>query len=137
MVRDVFHAALERPEGERPAFLASACRDDADLQVEVQSLLASHVQAEGFLSEPAALPDTGPATEAEAGAAAPSEARDEVPPLRIGAYQAPEEGSFCGPDVPQTAAYTWRRSGGVLTLKAVRDECADRDSILSGRWQPH
>lgn len=55
--------------------------------------------------------------------------------FRIGAYQAPEQGSFCGPDVPQTAAYTWKRSGDVLTLKAARDECADRDSSLSGRWQ--
>jgi hypothetical protein len=55
--------------------------------------------------------------------------------FRIGAYQAPEQGSFCGPDVPQTAAYTWKRSGDVLTLKAERDECADRDSSLSGRWQ--
>jgi hypothetical protein len=54
--------------------------------------------------------------------------------FRIGAYQAPEQGSFCGPDVPQTAAYTWKRSGDMLTLKAVQDKCADRDSSLSGRW---
>jgi hypothetical protein len=56
--------------------------------------------------------------------------------FRIGAYQAPEQGSFCGPDIPQTAAYTWKRSGDMLALKAVQDNCADRDSILSGRWQP-
>ena len=55
--------------------------------------------------------------------------------FRIGAYQAPEQGSFCGPDIPQTAASTWKRSGDMLTLKAVHDNCADRDSILSGRWQ--
>jgi hypothetical protein len=54
--------------------------------------------------------------------------------FQIGAYQAPEQGSFCGPDVSQTASYTWTQSGGVLTLKADQDACADRDSLLSGRW---
>ena len=55
--------------------------------------------------------------------------------FRIGAYQAPEEGSFCGPEVSQTASYTWRRNGDVLTLAARQDECADRDTILSGDWR--
>jgi hypothetical protein len=55
--------------------------------------------------------------------------------FRIGAYQAPDQGSFCGPDVSQTASYTWERSGHVLTLGADQDECADRDSILSGEWK--
>jgi hypothetical protein len=55
--------------------------------------------------------------------------------FRIGAYQAPDQGAFCGPDVSQTASYTWKQSGDVLTLKADQDECADRDSSLSGRWQ--
>jgi hypothetical protein len=55
--------------------------------------------------------------------------------LRIGAYQAPEEASFCGPEISQTASYTWEKSGDVLILKADQDECADRDSILSGEWR--
>jgi hypothetical protein len=55
--------------------------------------------------------------------------------FRIGAYQAPDQGAFCGPDVSQTASYTWKQSGDVLTLKADQDECADRDSSLSGQWQ--
>jgi hypothetical protein len=55
--------------------------------------------------------------------------------FRIGAYQAPDQVSFCGPDVPQTAAYTWKQSGDALRLMADQDDCADRDSILSGRWQ--
>lgn len=55
--------------------------------------------------------------------------------FRIGAYQAPDQGSFCGPDVSQTASYTWKQSGDVLTLKVEQDECPDRDSILSGQWQ--
>jgi hypothetical protein len=55
--------------------------------------------------------------------------------FRIGAYQAPDQGSFCGPDVPQTASYKWKQSGDVLTLKPAQDECADRDSILTGQWR--
>jgi hypothetical protein len=55
--------------------------------------------------------------------------------FRIGAYQAPDRGSFCGPEVSQTAAYTWKQPGEDLTLEAEHDECADRDSILSGRWK--
>lgn len=55
--------------------------------------------------------------------------------FRIGAYQRPDRGSFCGPDVPQTASYEWKLSGDQLTLKATQDECADRDSSLSGVWR--
>lgn len=55
--------------------------------------------------------------------------------FRIGAYQHPETGSFCGPDVPQTASYTWKLDGDVLTLTAKQDACADRDSLLSGAWR--
>ena len=55
--------------------------------------------------------------------------------FRIGAYQAADHGSFCGPDVSQTASYTWERSGEVLSLGAKQDECVDRDSILSGEWK--
>lgn len=55
--------------------------------------------------------------------------------FRIGAYQRPEEGSFCGPDIAQTAAYTWKLAGDVLTLTAKQDRCADRDSSLSGDWK--
>lgn len=55
--------------------------------------------------------------------------------FRIGAYQHPEKGSFCGPEVPQTASYSWTLSDGVLTLRAKDDPCADRDSTLSGEWK--
>lgn len=55
--------------------------------------------------------------------------------FRIGAYQRPEEGSFCGPDIAQTAAYTWKLAGELLTLTAKQDRCADRDSVLSGEWK--
>jgi len=46
----LFDAALARPEAERAAFLSSECSDDADLRQEVESLLAAHGDAQGFLS---------------------------------------------------------------------------------------
>jgi eukaryotic-like serine/threonine-protein kinase len=70
LVSEVFQAALDRPAAERATFLASACGDDEDLRLEVQSLLDSHVEAGAFLSDPAALPDT----------------RSDRLPSRIGAY---------------------------------------------------
>ena len=46
----LFDAALSRPDAERGAFLASECGEDARLRDDVQSLLAAHGEAEGFLS---------------------------------------------------------------------------------------
>jgi hypothetical protein len=55
--------------------------------------------------------------------------------LTIDGYLHPDVGSFCGPEIPQNASYTWALHGTVLTLKAVSDRCADRDSSLSGAWK--
>ncbi|MEA2386128.1 MAG: hypothetical protein QOJ22_302 [Thermoleophilaceae bacterium] len=54
--------------------------------------------------------------------------------LTIRGYQHPEEGSFCGPEIAQNAAYTWKKAGDKLILRAVTDPCADRDSTLAGTW---
>lgn len=54
--------------------------------------------------------------------------------LTIKAYVNPGKGSFCGPEVPQNASYTWTSNGRILSLKATDDRCADRNSLLSGRW---
>jgi hypothetical protein len=53
----------------------------------------------------------------------------------IGDYVRPDKGAFCGPKVPQGAIYSWTLENDVLTLKAESDSCADRDSILTGRWK--
>ena len=45
--KDVFLAALERPPGDRAAFLAEACGDDAALRREAESLLEFHEDDEG------------------------------------------------------------------------------------------
>src|SRR5688572_11922284 len=53
-VKPLFQAALQmQPEG-RTAFLAEAC-DDPDLRAAVQTLLASHASAQGFLERPGGL----------------------------------------------------------------------------------
>jgi Tol biopolymer transport system component len=46
----LFDAALGRPEAERDSFLARECGADHALRDDVQSLLAAHGEAEGFLS---------------------------------------------------------------------------------------
>jgi WD40 repeat protein/serine/threonine protein kinase len=45
-IEALFDAALDRPTGERDAFLADACHDDPDLRLEVESLLDAHVANE-------------------------------------------------------------------------------------------
>jgi serine/threonine protein kinase/Tfp pilus assembly protein PilF len=52
-IKGLFHATLEREPAQRPTFLARACADDGLLRLEVESLLASHEQAESFIEMPA------------------------------------------------------------------------------------
>jgi serine/threonine protein kinase len=52
-INDVFHAALEREPAVRDRFLDTIAERDADLAVEVRSLLARHAAAGGFLETPA------------------------------------------------------------------------------------
>lgn len=51
-VESLCHAALARPAGERAAFLAEACGDDAALRAEVASLLVSAESSPSFLEAP-------------------------------------------------------------------------------------
>jgi serine/threonine-protein kinase len=52
-VNDLFHAALERNDADRAAFLRNAAGGDLSLVREVESLLASHASSGGFLEVPA------------------------------------------------------------------------------------
>ena len=52
-IQSLYYAALERDATGRAAFLTEACADDEELLREVESLLAVHEQAEGFMAEPA------------------------------------------------------------------------------------
>src|SRR5208337_1086163 len=51
-IEKIFHAALERPESQRAAFVEEACAGDGALREEVQSLLA-HEDAGSFIESPA------------------------------------------------------------------------------------
>ena len=52
-VEQVYHAALEKEEGERAAFLANACAGDEELRKEVESLLSYQERSEDFIESPA------------------------------------------------------------------------------------
>jgi serine/threonine protein kinase len=51
-IEQLYHAALERAEAERSAFLDEACAGDEALRREVESLLAFDKQAEQFIEAP-------------------------------------------------------------------------------------
>ena len=53
-IERIYHSALLRPSREREAFLENECRGDADLRLEVQSLLSRAASAENFLDRSAA-----------------------------------------------------------------------------------
>jgi non-specific serine/threonine protein kinase/serine/threonine-protein kinase len=52
-LKRVFQDALDQPEAARGAFLDRECAGDAELRREVDTLIASHADAGGFLSRPA------------------------------------------------------------------------------------
>ena len=52
-ITSIFQAALERPTGERAAFVKERCAGDKELHREVQDMLNSHEQASRFIEEPA------------------------------------------------------------------------------------
>src|SRR5208337_1630827 len=52
-IERVLHAALERPEDQRAAFLDQACAGDAALRDEVDSLLAQGEHGASFIESPA------------------------------------------------------------------------------------
>ena len=52
-VEEIYHAALEREEGQRAAFVKEACSGDESLRREVESLLAQEEATGSFLEAPA------------------------------------------------------------------------------------
>src|SRR5262245_37939796 len=52
-INRLYYAALEVEETARLSFLSEACATDYELRREVESLLATHAQADGFLEKPA------------------------------------------------------------------------------------
>jgi len=84
-VEEIFHTALDLPEGKRASYLSEVCGGDVTLRDEVVNLLAYHESGEQAFNElsPSAVPSTHPDTLA-----------DDVDPLigrRIGAYRIERE----------------------------------------------
>src|ERR1700732_581378 len=52
-VEDLYHAALDRDESERAAFLQESCNGEEDLRREVESLLYYSQRADSFIEAPA------------------------------------------------------------------------------------
>ena len=52
-INDTFHAALELAADERSSFLAEACRGDAALRQEVESLIRAYEQTGKLIDTPA------------------------------------------------------------------------------------
>jgi hypothetical protein len=55
--------------------------------------------------------------------------------LRMLAYSSPEKGVFCDQAIVATAKYSLDAGDGEVTLAPIEEECADRDSILTGTWK--
>ena len=55
--------------------------------------------------------------------------------LRLVAYSAPERGAFCDQAIPVLARYSLEVEGGALSLAPSEEQCADRDSVLTGTWK--
>jgi eukaryotic-like serine/threonine-protein kinase len=62
-LNELFESALGRGTAERPAFLEDACRSDPSMRQEVESLLAAHEEAGGFLEGPPGAAGTEPGSE--------------------------------------------------------------------------
>ena len=52
-IKSIYHAALEHPPAARAAYLAEACKGDAQLRSELESLLAQDSSRSGTLDRPA------------------------------------------------------------------------------------
>jgi serine/threonine protein kinase/WD40 repeat protein/tetratricopeptide (TPR) repeat protein len=93
----LFHLALEKPAGERAAFLKQACAGDAELYRRVEALLHAHERPGSFLGKPAvklrATVDAPPnppdddADRAASEATADHPSLTEVPGTHIGPYR--------------------------------------------------
>jgi len=79
-VQEVFDSVVERPAEQRPALLAEACGDDAELRAEVESLLACNEQTPAdFMRPPEPPPGIRPPDTPEG--------PDPLIGQRIGSYQ--------------------------------------------------
>jgi serine/threonine protein kinase len=82
-IERVFHSALELEEGNRAAFLQTACGDDEEFRREVEFLLATDSRAERFLEIPAFQLKTGTLNERSHSAAPQLAPGERLGPYRV------------------------------------------------------
>src|SRR3954469_21504222 len=75
-----FNSALDRPPGEREAFIAEACGEEAEMAAEVRALLAAHEAADGFMKTDALL---SPEIEEQLARLKPEEAGEMIGPYKL------------------------------------------------------
>ena len=119
-VKELFAAAVELPADERAALLDRACEGDSTLRKEVESLLDSDEQAEGFIEKSAfALPGDLLAEEAE----------EEFAGRQFGAYRVVREIGRGGLGAVYLAARSDEQYQKQVAIKLVK-RGLDTDDIL-------
>ena len=107
-IETLYHEMLARPGHERAAALVAACRGDAGLQAEVQSLLDQE-SATGFLSTPAAEVAAPVLSQPAASVPAGSPRRwPKAPPMRRWCLACRTRGTCTGTIFAAWAGAWWR-----------------------------
>ena len=123
-IKELFSAAVELPPAAQASFLTDQCGTDAALREEVESLLRSDDQSEGFIEQPALL---------LSGDLPPEEEDEQIIGERLGAYRVLQEigrGGLGTVYLAERADDVYRKQ---VALKLVR-RGLDTDDIL-GRFR--
>ena len=119
-LRELFRGAIEQDPPMRAAYLDQVCADDASLRPELESLLASHDQAEYFIEAPAFAYPSKAVADASA---------DGIVGRRLGSYQLIREIGRGGMGTVYLAERADEQYQKLVAIKIVR-RGMDTDDIL-------